>query len=69
MEDKNYEGLRMALIAILGDLKQVKKNGKRAIRYSEEIGGTLKKETVSLMKQFDKLALQCLKLEQEAREI
>jgi hypothetical protein len=69
VEDKNYQGLRKALIAILGDLKEVKKNGKAALRYSSAIGGPLKKETAVLMTQFEKLAAQCLKLEQETREI
>ena len=69
MEDKNYRGLRKALIAILGDLKEVKKNGKAALRYSKAIGGPLKKETAALMTKFEKLALQCLKVEQETREI
>lgn len=69
MEDKNYKCLRKTLIAILADLEEVKKNGKNAIRYSRAIGGPLKNETAALMKKFDKLALQCLKLEQETREI
>ena len=69
MEDKNYQGLRKTLIAILGDLKQVKKKSKKAIRYSRAIGGPIQKEMATLISKFDKLALQCLKLEQETREI
>ena len=69
MGDKNYKGLQKALIAILGHLEKIKKNGKNAIRTSRAIGGPLQKETAALMKQFDRLALQCLRLEQETREI
>lgn len=69
MEDKNYKGLRRSLISILRDLEKVKKNGKAALRYSRSIGGPLKKETAALMSKFEKMALQCLKLEQETREI
>jgi len=69
VEDKNYKGLRRALISILRDLQKVKKNGKAALRYSRIIGGPLKKETASLMSKFEKMALQCLRLEQETREI
>ena len=67
--DKNYRGLQKSLIAILGDLKRMKKHKSAAIRYSEDIGGPLKKETAALMSKFDKLAQELLKLEQETREI
>jgi len=69
MENKNYKGLRKALIEILKELEKVKKNGKSAIRYSAAIGNPLKKKTSVLMGRFDQLAHQCLKLEQETREI
>lgn len=69
MEDKNYKGLRKALISILRDLEQVKKNGRSALNYSRSIGGPLKKETAALMSKFEKIAEACLKLEQETREM
>ena len=69
MEDKNYKGLRKTLIGILSDLEQIKKKGKNALRYSRAIGGPIQKETAACLSKFEKLALQCLKLEQETREI
>jgi hypothetical protein len=67
--DNQYEELRKILIAILKDLEQIKKKSKSAIQCAKSIGGPIEKEMSSLIKEFDKLALQCLKIEQEAREI
>ena len=65
----NYKGLRQMLIALLKDLEKVKKKTKKAIRFSSKIGGPLKKETPKVMKQFDAIAKNILRLEQETREI
>jgi len=69
MGDKNYEGLRKSLIAILGDLQRAKKNGEKALRSAKKIGGPLQKRTAMLGEKFDKLAHAVLQLEQETREI
>ena len=69
MEDKNYKGLRKTLIGILEDLEQIKKKSVNALRFSRAIGGPIQKETATLISKFEKLSLQCLKLEQETREI
>lgn len=69
MEDKHYRALRKTLIAILGDLERIQKKGKSAVRDSGKIGGPLKIKTAALMEKFRKLSRECLKLEQETREI
>ena len=69
MKKKNFEGLRFALIAMLNDLEQAKKEGEKAIRFSSSIGGPLQKQTADFMEKFNSLTFECLKLEQETREI
>ena len=69
MENNHYQGLRDALIGMLGDFERAKKKSERAVNCARAIGGPLEKETVALMDKFDKMAQECLKLEQETREI
>ncbi|GEM_PF-2834190 len=67
--NQHYRGLAQALIALMGDLERARKNGKKASEHADEIGGPLQKKTAALIAKFGKLAEECLKLEQETREI
>jgi hypothetical protein len=69
MKKKNFEDLRFALISILNDLEQAKKEGEKAIRLANAIGGPLKDQIVAFMEKFNQLNRDCLKLEQETREL
>jgi benzoyl-CoA reductase/2-hydroxyglutaryl-CoA dehydratase subunit BcrC/BadD/HgdB len=69
MKKKDVEALRMALIAMLNDLEQIKKEGEKAVRLSNSIGGPLKGQMAALMEKLKELERECLKLEQETREI